>query len=108
MHTDIKAHSLVLRTLSPYVDGALSGDWTEAAERRIELTVADEQELEDLKLLIKLSYSDSYTHEGGQLLPIETRLRLAVRADALEFGGRWTRSWRRCRMDWTCRGHSSA
>ena len=86
--TDIKAHALVLRTLSPYFDRALSGEWAEATERRVELTVDNEQELEDLRLLIELSYSDSYTHnEFGELLPIETRLRLAVRADGLEFVG---------------------
>ena len=54
-YTDIKAHALVLCTLSPYFDKALSGEWTEATARRIELTVEDEQALEDLKLLIKLS-----------------------------------------------------
>ena len=48
-YTDIKAHVLVLCTLSPYFDRALGGEWAEAAERRVELTVADEQELEDLE-----------------------------------------------------------
>ena len=86
-YTDIKAHALVLCTLSPYFDKALSGDWAEAAERRVELEVEDEQELADLRLLINLSYSDSYSHDNGQLLPIDTRLRLATRADALEFVG---------------------
>ena len=75
----------MLSASSPYFEKALSGDWTEAVERRVELTVPDEQALEDLKLPIKLSYSDSYTHNNGKLLPLETRLRLAVRADALEF-----------------------
>ena len=84
-YTDIKAHSLVLRTHSPYFDKGLSGDWAEAAERRVELAVEDEQAVEDLKLLIKLSYSTSFTHDGGQLLPLDTRLRLAARADSLEF-----------------------
>lgn len=44
-----------------------------------------EQQLEDVKLLIKPCYTDSYTHDGGQLLPLETRLWLALRADALAF-----------------------
>ena len=87
VHTDIKAHSLVLRTLSPYVDGALSGEWAEAAERLIELTVDSEQELDDLRLLIKRCYTDSYAFDDGKLLPFDTRVRLAVRADALEFVG---------------------
>jgi hypothetical protein len=51
----------------------------------VELAVEDEQAVEDLKLLIKLSYSTSFTHDGGQLLPFDTRLRLAARADSLEF-----------------------
>ncbi len=84
-YTDIKAHSLVLRTHSPYFDKGLSDDWAEAAERRVELAVEDEQAVEDLKLLIKLSYSTSFTHDGGQLLPLDTRLRLGARADSLEF-----------------------
>lgn len=75
----------MLRMCSPYFDRALSGEWVEAAERRVELEVPSEQELKDLKLLIKLSYSDCYTHDGGRLLPLATRLRLAVRADTLEF-----------------------
>ena len=84
---DIKAHSVVLSACSAYFDRALSGDWAEAVERRVELTVDDEQELEDLKLLIKLSYTDSFNRLNGELLPLPTRLRLAVRADALGFVG---------------------
>jgi hypothetical protein len=85
-YTDIPAHSLVLRAWSPYFDKCLSGDWAESAERRVEVTVENVQELEDLQLLIKLSYSDSYTHDDdGALLAFDTRVRLGVRADALEF-----------------------
>ena len=69
---------------SAYFDRALSGQWTEATTRRMELTVEDEQELEDLKLLIKLCYSDSFAHDGGRLLPWATRVRLAVLADGFE------------------------
>jgi hypothetical protein len=84
-YTDIPTHSLVLCARSPYFDKALGGDWAESEQRRVEVTVENEQELEDLKLLIKLSYSDSYTHDDGRLLPLETRLRLAARADGLKF-----------------------
>ena len=84
-YTDIKAHSVVLSASSAYFDRALSGEWTEAAKRRVELTVDDEEELEDLKLLIKLSYTDSFNRVKGELLPFQTRVRLAVRAGALEF-----------------------
>lgn len=86
--TDIKAHSMVLRTTSPYFEACLRGEWTEATERRVELEVENEDGLEELKLLIKLSYTNSYTHdELGELLPISTRLGLAMWADALEFVG---------------------
>ena len=84
-YTDIKAHANVLSASSPYFDRALSGDWTEAVERQVELTVDDEQEQEDLKLLIKLNYTDSFKRVKGELLPFQMCLRLAVRADALEF-----------------------
>lgn len=84
-YTDINAHWLLLCARSAYFEKALDGGWTEAAERRVELVVDDEQAVEDLRLLIKLAYSDSYTHDGGQLLPLDTRLRLAALADALEF-----------------------
>ena len=82
---DIPAHSLVLCARSTYFDRSLGGDWAEAAEQRVELALESTQALDDLKLLIKLSYSDSYTHDDGQLLPPSTRLRLAALADALEF-----------------------
>jgi hypothetical protein len=85
-YRDIQAHSLVLRTRSPYFDKSLDGEWAEAAARRVELTVPDQQAAEDLKLLIELSYLDSYVlDDGEQLLPLDTRVRLAVRADSLEF-----------------------
>lgn len=72
---------------SPYFKKALAGEWAEEVERRVELMVANEQELEELKLLIKLSYTDSYAHDGGELLPFDTRIRLAARADSYEFVG---------------------
>jgi hypothetical protein len=76
----------VLRSRSLYFDKSLDGEWAEAAARRVELTVLDQQAVEDLKLLIKLSYSDSYVlADGEKLLPLDSRLRLAVRADSLEF-----------------------
>ena len=83
--TYIKAHSVVLCSQSAYFDKCMEGEWTEAAEVRVEVTVPDEQAGEDLKLLIKLSYSDSYIHDESELLPLETRLRLGVLADGFEF-----------------------
>ena len=38
----------------------------------------------DLKLLLKLIYSSSFSHEEGMLLPKATRLRLLVLASAFE------------------------
>ena len=84
-YTDIKVHAGIVSARSAYFDRALSGEWAEAAERRVELTLEDEQELEDLKLLIKLAYTDSYTRDGGKLLSFDTRLWLIARANALEF-----------------------
>ncbi|KAI9029153.1 hypothetical protein DFJ74DRAFT_477614 [Hyaloraphidium curvatum] len=82
---DIRAHTNVLCARSDYFAKCLSGDWVEAERRRVELALPDEQALEDLKLLFKLSYSDSFVRDGGKLLPLDVRLRLAERADALEF-----------------------
>ena len=53
--TNIKAHSVMLGARSDYFQTCLRGEWPEAAGRRVELTVPDEQAVEDLKLLIKLS-----------------------------------------------------
>ena len=46
---------MVLCARSAYFEKSLTGDWAETAERCVELSVADEQELEDVKLLIKFS-----------------------------------------------------
>ena len=86
-YIDIHAHANFACAVTPYFDKCLSREWTEAAERRVELTVEDEQEPVDTKLLIKLAYADCYTYHGDELLPLQTRLRLAVRAAVLEFVG---------------------
>lgn len=82
---EVEAYSGVLSACSTYSARALSGQLTQTTTRRVELTVGNKQELEDFKLLLKLSYSDRYTHDGDQLLPTDTRLRMAALADALEF-----------------------
>ena len=63
----------------------------------------DEQAVEDLELRVALSYSTSFSHDGGQLLPLDTRLRLAARADSLEFVEAVDQVGRRCRWGWTLR-----
>lgn len=84
---DFKVYSRILCARSRHIAACMNGQWAEAAEQRVELTVANEQQLGDIDLLLKLTYSDSYTRDGGRLLPLAMRLRLAVRADALEFVG---------------------
>jgi hypothetical protein len=87
-YTKISAHAVVLCAQSAYFDKCLGGDWAESEERVVKLTVENDQELEDLRLLIMLSYSDSYIHgDDGALLPLDTRVRLGVLADAHEFVG---------------------
>ena len=82
---DIEAHAAVLSARSAYFQTVLTGEWVEAAARRVELAVADAQELEDLKLLVELSYSGDYMRQDGALLPLDTQLRLGVLADSLVF-----------------------
>lgn len=84
-YTDIPALSAILCVRSEYFEKALSGDWVESKERRVELVVHDEQELEDLKLLLKLSCTPDYTRDGGKLLPFDVRVRMAVVADSFVF-----------------------
>lgn len=44
-----------------------------------------DQAVRDLRLLLKLNYSGSYVKYEGVLLEKETRLRLALLGNALEF-----------------------
>jgi hypothetical protein len=63
----------------------LGGDWAGSEQRCMEVSVPNEQTVEDMRLPIKLSYSDSYAHDEGRLLLLDTRLRLGVLADGFEF-----------------------
>lgn len=60
------------------------GEWAESQTKTVEVTLESEQAVEDLKLLIKLCYSGSYTKEGGGLLDRSTRMRLAFLGNARE------------------------
>lgn len=80
-------HSAVLCSRSEYFNACLSGAWAEAAERRVEVTVEDEQAVEDLRLLVKLSYTYSYASLDRRLLPLDQRLRLALLVDRFAFEG---------------------
>ena len=84
-YTDIRALTAILCVRSEYFEKALSGEWVEARERRVELVVHDAQELEDLKLLLKLSCMPDYTCDDGKRLPFATRVRMAVLADSFMF-----------------------
>jgi len=63
----------------------MGGEWAESGEGRVEVTVPNEQAVEDLRLLIKLCYSDSFAYDEGQLLLFDARVRLGLLADGFEF-----------------------
>lgn len=85
-HTvDIPCHSLILASRSRYFDAALSGAYLESQQKTVELQLADDQAVDDLRLLIKLSCGLSYVQDGDARLPKAVRLRLAFLANALEF-----------------------
>lgn len=55
----------------------------------INIQLADEQEVDDFRLLLKLSYGASYVEDDGKALSTEQLLRLAVLGDRYEFIGRF-------------------
>jgi len=57
---DILCHAVILSSRSPYFDSALSRGWSEGEKKVGEIALADEAAVEDLKLLLRLSY-------GGKL-----------------------------------------
>lgn len=73
----------VLSARSVWFEEALHGQ-SYKRTGRIDLNLENEQEAEDFKLLIKLSYTNSYTHDDGVLLPHAIRLRLAVLAHSFK------------------------
>ena len=82
---DIPCHANILAARSSYFAAALQGGFLESQKKVVELQVADEQAVVDLKLLLKLSYSGSYIYYEDVLLDLQTRIRLVILADALEF-----------------------
>lgn len=82
----IPVHTLLLCSRSPYFASALTGGtYQEAQTKTVEITLADKEAVEDLKLLIKLSYGASYMRDGDALVPRATRPRLLHLANASEF-----------------------
>jgi hypothetical protein len=81
----IPCHSVILSARSQYFAAAFKGPFIESQKRTIELQMGNEQEVLDLQLLLKLSYSGSYTRDGDHLLNMEIRMRLAILANAYEF-----------------------
>ena len=51
---DILCHSVILKSRSRYFDAALGGAYVENQQRTVEIVLADEQAVEDLRLFIKL------------------------------------------------------
>ncbi len=87
----------MLCACSPYFESSLAGEWAESQTKTVEVTLESEQAVEDLKLLIKLCYSGSYTKEGGKLLDRTTRMRLAFLGNAFEMQD--CKSCRRCDVE---------
>ena len=81
---EIPCKSAVLSARSAYIKACLQGEWREAGTRTVDITLEDEQAVADFQLMLKLSYSASYTKDGLVPLDRETRLRLAQLADAYE------------------------
>lgn len=75
--TDVWCHANVLCACSPYFEAALSGGWNEAQTKTIEVALQNEQAVQDMKMLIKLCYFDSYIRDAGELLDRDMRIRLA-------------------------------
>lgn len=57
----------------------------ESQQKVVEITLADEQAIEDFRLLIKLSCGLSYDQEGDVRMPQAIRLRLAYLGNAFKF-----------------------
>lgn len=85
---DLPCHAVVLSTRSDYFDRALRGGWKETETKVISINREDDNEaVMYFKLLIELSYCDSYIHdEDGDLLDREARVELAKIANEFEFG----------------------
>lgn len=64
---DILCHAIILSACSPYFDTSLSGEWNEAQTKTVEVVLENDQAVEDMKLLIKLSYSGNYARDGENL-----------------------------------------
>jgi hypothetical protein len=62
----------------------LGGEWNEAQTKTVEVVLENDQAVEDMKLLIKLCYSGSYTNDGEELIDRTTRMRLAFLGNAFE------------------------
>lgn len=75
----------ILNSRSRYLKAALRNAHVENQQKTVDIVLADDQAVEDLKLLIKLSCSLSYVEDSGVRLSNSTRLRLAFMANAFEF-----------------------
>jgi hypothetical protein len=84
-HIDIPCHAVVLCSNSAYFRSALEGQYTEAQNKVVELTLVDQQAVNDLRLLLKLNYTGKYTKDEEVSLDRNTRMRLAFLGNALEF-----------------------
>lgn len=83
---DIPCHRVVLSSRSPYFRSAWACQYEEAKKKIVAIVLEDNQMVQDLRLLLKLNYTDSYVKDDeGVLLEKDTRLRLALLGYAFEF-----------------------
>ena len=66
----------------PIFASSLSGAWNEAQTKTVEVVLEDDQAVQDMKLLVKLCYSGSYTKNGEELLDRSTRVGMSYLFDA--------------------------
>lgn len=79
----MKLHGAVLASRSPYFLRALTS-FRESTDKTIVLRLKDEEAVQDMKLLLKLTYTASYVKDNGRPLDKLQLLRLLRLADANE------------------------
>lgn len=80
----MKLHGAVLAPRSPYFLRALTSGFRESTDKTIVLRLEDEDAVEDMKLLLRLTYTSSYTQIGGGPFDKPQLLRLLRLADGFE------------------------
>jgi len=80
----MQLHGAVLASRSPYYLRALTSGFRESTDKTIVRNLEDEKALPDMKLLLKLTYTASYTQVDEHPLDKPQLLRLLLLADGFE------------------------